>query len=282
MLKKTLKALLLGAAIVPGLALAQQASAPKSPHTFTGNVGVFSQYIFRGLTQTDRKPAIQGGFDYSHAAGFYAGIWGSNISWLTDSIAAGGSYSVELDTYLGWKWNLPNDFGLDLGFLRYHYPGRKPAGGLPAGTDSPDTNEIYGAVSWKFVTLKYSYSLGDTFGIKDARGSDYIDLSASIPLGDSGVNAIAHVGHQRFKGTNAPLWAGTACQNSCFDYTDWKLGLAKEFSRLWGLTLGAYYTRANTKATTPTAAGGTAAVWNNNFGRNIGDGTFTVFVQKTF
>src|ERR1035437_4409760 len=63
------------------------AAAPASPHTFTGNVGLVSQYIFRGLTQTNAHPAIQGGADYSHASGFYAGTWLSNISWFTDQNA---------------------------------------------------------------------------------------------------------------------------------------------------------------------------------------------------
>ena len=70
MLKKTILASVAAAAFGSGLALAQQPAAPTSPHTITGNVGLYSQYIFRGLTQTDRDPAIQGGFDYSHSSGF--------------------------------------------------------------------------------------------------------------------------------------------------------------------------------------------------------------------
>src|SRR5450759_2863878 len=66
---------------------AAEPAAPASPHTFTGNVGLVSQYIFRGLTQTNGDPAIQGGADYSHASGFYAGTWLSNISWFTDQNA---------------------------------------------------------------------------------------------------------------------------------------------------------------------------------------------------
>lgn len=50
-----------------------QHTIPKSDHTFTGNLALASQYVFRGLSQTDGKPALQGGFDYSHANGFYLG-----------------------------------------------------------------------------------------------------------------------------------------------------------------------------------------------------------------
>ncbi len=98
-------------------------SEPESPHTFSYNIGLTSNYIFRGTTQTGRNPAVQGGMDYSHASGFYAGIWGSNISWLSDSrltdpntgedVAAYTKSSMELDLYAGYAGefgNGPNEF----------------------------------------------------------------------------------------------------------------------------------------------------------------------------
>lgn len=271
---KTLLAGAVAGALIAPIAVMAQAKPPESPHTFTGNVGLFNQYIFRGLTQTDRKPALQGGFDYAHASGFYAGIWGSNVSWLTDSSYAGGSYSIELDTYLGFKMPV-GDFTFDVGFLRYNYPGRAPLAGIPVGFRKPDTNELYAAASWKFVTLKYSYAISDAFGVADSKGTDYLDLTAALPIGDTGFTVIGHVGRQNFKGTNSALWAGTGCNQSCFDYTDWRVAVAKEFM---GLNFSLGYTKADTKATTPSGA----AVWNNNYRRNIGDGTWTVGVQKTF
>ena len=56
-------------------ALAEEAS----PHSFSSNVGIFSQYVFRGITYSDERPALQGGFDYAHDNGLYAGIWGSTL-----------------------------------------------------------------------------------------------------------------------------------------------------------------------------------------------------------
>ncbi|OYW27068.1 MAG: hypothetical protein B7Z51_09365, partial [Methyloversatilis sp. 12-65-5] len=83
-MQKTLIAAALASALaVP--AFTAQAEEPASPHTFTGNVGLFSQYVFRGISQTNEDPALQGGFDYSHASGFYLGTWASNISWLKDA-----------------------------------------------------------------------------------------------------------------------------------------------------------------------------------------------------
>ena len=68
MFKKTVVAGAVAAALGSGLAQAQQPAAPASPHTLTGNVGLYSQYIFRGLTQTNGDPALQGGFDYATRA----------------------------------------------------------------------------------------------------------------------------------------------------------------------------------------------------------------------
>src|SRR5471030_2366862 len=102
MFSKALKAGAFAAALaLPGFAFGQAAPAaeakpadakpadakpeePKPPYTLTGNFGFFSQYIFRGLTQSGRKPAAQGGFDFAHESGFYAGTWASNISWLKE------------------------------------------------------------------------------------------------------------------------------------------------------------------------------------------------------
>src|SRR3954467_4253717 len=117
-MRKTIASLSVAAALsLPALALAQQApAAPASPHTLTGNFGFFSQYIFRGLTQTDRKPALQGGFDFAHKSGFYAGTWASNISWLQDSNAYSRGGSLEWDFYGGWKPTI-GDFTFDIGTL---------------------------------------------------------------------------------------------------------------------------------------------------------------------
>lgn len=260
---------------------------PASAHTLTGNVGLFSQYIYRGLTQTNEKPAVQGGFDYAHSSGFYAGAWGSNISWVSDpcsgsvapaALPAGscGSASLELDTYAGFKGSFAGDFSYDIGYLRYNYPGSYPAV-LPAGTAKPDTDEIYGAIIYKWITAKYSYSLGNTFGIADARGTDYFDISASYTLADTGITLGAHVGRQRFKGANAAYWAADpSCTNNCLTYNDYKLSVSKDLN---GYVLGLAFTNTNARALTPNGAG---AVWQNAFGRNIGRSQTVLSVTRTF
>ena len=239
-------------------AIAQTPASPPEPFTFTGNVGIYSQYIFRGLTQTDRKPALQGGFDVAHTSGFYAGTWASNISWLHDAGVVDHGASLEWDFYGGYKYAISEDWGLEAGVLYYWYPGT-----YHGGVTKPDTTELYVAGAWKWVSLKYSHSVGDTFGIPNSENSWYLDLSANYPITDA-LTLNAHVGRQEFKGSTNGFDNGAT-----LDYTDWKLGVTWAAGNGWNI--GAYYTDTNAKD-----AGYTLA------GRNIGKATGTVFVQKTF
>jgi uncharacterized protein (TIGR02001 family) len=228
------------------------------PYTITGNFGIYSQYVFRGLTQTDRKPAFQGGFDVAHASGFYAGTWGSNISWLNDAGVVDHGGSLEWDFYGGYKYAINDDFGLDAGVLFYWYPGS-----YAEGITKPNTTELYLGGTWRWVSLKYSHAVSDTFGIPNSRNSWYIDLSANYPITDV-LTLNAHVGRQEYKGSTNGFDNGAT-----LDYTDWKLGVT--YAMAGGWNVGAYYTDTNAKD-----AGYTLA------GRNIGKATGTVFVQKTF
>ena len=90
---------------------------PEPEFTFTGNAGLFSDYRFRGFTQTDYKPAFQGGFDFAHKSGFYLGNWNSNVEQALYNGA-----SLEMDFYGGYKHTF-GDFGLDVGVIYYYYPG---------------------------------------------------------------------------------------------------------------------------------------------------------------
>src|SRR5262252_11218333 len=149
--RKTLAAFAL-AALLPAVASAQTpppaaaAPAPEPDWTGTGNIGFFSQYVFRGLTQTNEKPAVQGGFDLAHKSGFYVGTWASNINWVSDAVPPPNSVSasMEWDFYGGYKGSLPADFGYDLGVLYYYYPGNY--GNAPVGYTKPDTTEVYAAL----------------------------------------------------------------------------------------------------------------------------------------
>lgn len=251
---KLLNALMLAALAAPGMAMAEEATP------FSANVGLVSDYLCRGISQTGTRPAIQGGFDYAHSSGFYAGVWGSNISWLSDAGAATNA-SVELDTYLGFSGSFAEDFTYDVGFLRYNYPGTYAAGAAKA-----DTNEIYGAIGYKWVSAKYSYSLGKTFGVPDAKGTSYFEINADFPLAE-GFSLGAHVGKQIYKGSSA---AYVVAGGPTATYTDYKLGATKE---LGGFELGLAYSKTNAPS---------AGFYTNPQGKDLGKGTAVLSLSRLF
>jgi uncharacterized protein (TIGR02001 family) len=264
MQKKLVIAALLASSFAPVAAFAE-AAAPASPHTFTGNVTLASEYLYRGIAQTRGKPALQGGFDYAHASGFYAGVWGSNISWISDAVA-GATASLELDVYGGFKGAIAGDLGFDVGVLTYNYPGS----GKPSGAAKPDTTEVYGALTYKWLSAKYSHSTGSLFGWTQpdgskTKGSGYLDLTGTFDMGD-GLAVVAHVGHQKVKGLSAA------------SYTDWKIGVTKDMG--FGV-VGVAYSDTNAKASCGSAE---AYCFVNTAGStyDAGKGRLVLTFGKTF
>ena len=281
MRKSLITTAVLGALVAPSFVFAADA-APASDLTVAYNVGLYSQYIFRGLTQTDRKPAIQGGVDLTHSSGFYLGAWGSNISWLKDDYnGAGNNYqtggNLEIDLYGGYRKSFGDSgFGIDVGALQYWYPGTLAR---PGGVENPDANttELYGALNYKWLQAKISGVVSDEawgFGKygngtgNKANGTYYAEINANVPIGEfiggdilKGVTGIVHFARQDFNGT----------ANEPASYTDYKLGLQKAFDS--GVNVGAYWTDTNISDRN--------GLWLYN-GKNIGDSTGTAYIQKTF
>lgn len=235
--------------------LAQTAAAPASDWTVAGNAGLFSDYTFRGISQTARKPAFQGGIDVSHASGFYVGNWNSNI----DSAFYNGA-NLEMDFYGGYKATF-GAFGLDVGALYYYYPGSGAGGSLKI-----DNTELYVGGSWGPLTAKYSYAVSDFFSATDSKGSSYWDLGFSHDLGQ-GFGLTAHVGYQSLKGGAVLAQMDGSTPDSIVDY---KLGATYTVN---GFVLGGAFIGTNRDYT-----GGTAALSN----KNISNNTFVVSVSKSF
>ena len=149
-------------------AWAQEAGtpAPATPtHSLGFNLGLASDYRYRGISQSRLRPAVSAGADYSHASGLYAGVWLSSIRWIRDG---GGDAEAELDLYAGYKGSA-GPVGYDVGLLRYQYPRARLA-------VSPDTTELYGALTYGVFTAKYSHAVTNLFGFADSKGSGYLDL----------------------------------------------------------------------------------------------------------
>ncbi|AWV05880.1 TorF family putative porin [Marilutibacter maris] len=177
----------------------------------SGSVSLTSDYLFRGITQTDEEPALQAGVEYATDSGFYAGVWGSSISWLSDSDPDISS-QLELDGYLGLRGEFA-DSGVswDVGAIHYWYPGD-----YPSGFNSADTTEVYAGLGWSVLSAKYSYALTDLFGIPDSDGSHALDLGASWEFVPSWTLDAA-VGKQWVENLDGG------------DYAYWKLGVGKAF-----------------------------------------------------
>lgn len=203
-------------------ALAVAALAPVSAYaedsSLAFNVGVVSDYRYRGISQTRLKPALQGGVDFTYG-GFYVGAWASTIKWIKDWDVKG---SVELDLYGGYKGEIQKDFGYDVGLLQYAYVGNKLADVGGGGVfKNANTTEIYGALTYGPVTGKLSYALTNLFGNynfatnEKSSGSYYFDLSGTFDLG-SGFSVVPHIGYQKVaKIDNA-------------SYTDYSVTLTKD------------------------------------------------------
>jgi uncharacterized protein (TIGR02001 family) len=215
MKKALISALVTISAALPALAMAQ---GTPTDWAMSGNVSLVSDYKFRSISQTYGLPAIQGGFDLGHAAGFYVGTWASNVS---GNQFIGGA-GMEWDFYGGYRMELTRNTQLDLGFIYYYFPGSKS---LPVdGMRRYDTTEVYAAVTWGGLTGKINYAISDSFGLLDSSGSYYAALDYVYPWRRT-TNFIAHLGKASFKNFAA------------LDYTDYKLGVTTEaLGVTWGLS----------------------------------------------
>ena len=234
-----------------------------------------SDYRFRGISQTYEGPAVQGGFDYSHSSGFYLGNWNSNVA---SQVYTGGS-GIEMDVYGGYKRSF-GGFGLDIGYLYYHYPNAEfqSAGNGSQGFDSQD---IYLGGSWKWISLKYSPRrqrllrpwidpgqwrlLVEQERRLPAAGSRWIQeqllpRSDGEPPGWEKLTIGAHVGTLKVKNYGE------------LDYTDWKLGVTYN---LKGWLLGAAYVDTDASRDWYYTGG-------SKGNKDTGTATVVVSVGKTF
>jgi uncharacterized protein (TIGR02001 family) len=285
MRKSVLSVAASAALTIPVLAAAQ---AP-APSPVTGNISLVSDYRFRGISQTFEKPALQGGFDFSHAgSGIYLGNWNSNVS----EGAGFPQGNLEMDFYGGWKKSF-GDFGLDIGAIYYFYPGTdanaargttlvNPRDATKVHNGDIDNKEIYIGGTWKWLSLKYYHAIDDYFSLPGTKGSNYFDLSATYDLG-SGWGLVGHYGMFKLKGWHA----GTDASDG--DYNDWKIGVTKDIG---GWIFGAAYIDTDGKGSCnpanpgfycfandlPSPAVGTAGIQY----KDAGKGTIVFSVSKSF
>lgn len=156
--------------------------AKSFPGEFSANVGLFSEYYFRGISQTDDAPALQGGFDWSSkldeksGLGVYLGVWGSNVD-FNEAAGVDGA-TLEIDIYGGLTGDIGSTgLSWDIGFIYYTYPGA-------SNSLNYDFVEGQVALSYDFgfasTTASLNYS-PDNFGNSGA--AFYPKLSIDVPVG---------------------------------------------------------------------------------------------------
>ena len=222
-------------ASAPEAAAAAATEPAASP--FTANINLTTKYKFRGQDQGNTKwfsPALQGGFDWSQN-GFYIGNWNSNVSF--------SNAAIEMDFYGGYKGEITKELGYDVGILQYYYPQKDRILDF-------NTTEIYGALTYSFLTVKYSHTVSkDYFGIGEAqqlgaslsgvgigrpkgRNTGYLEANANFSLVDK-LTLNTHVGYTRYASDlrNANFTVAAVNTNvGVPNFYDYKIGVTYDLS----------------------------------------------------
>ena len=213
--------MILAAALSMPLVVVADDAAGDSPHQFSANVLMATEYLYRGLTKSNEDPAIQGGFDYSHETlGVYVGFWASSIEFNAGTT---NTASIETNFYGGIAGEFNNGVSWDIGGLYYYYP--------DSNEDTVgDFNfvEVYGNLGY---TVEASRDPTIDFGIAytpDFFGEDddgiylYGGLSFTLP---HNFDIYSNIGYQDVNGGKTSGPAG-------FNYVHYAVGLTYDFGIL--------------------------------------------------
>jgi len=219
-MKTIISAAVLLAAILPAAAFAQDEEAKSI--TITGSATLASDYRFRGVSQSDKEMAVQGGVTLTHKSGIYAGVWGSNLAgWGTF-----GGANMELDLIGGYKMPLRDKAALDVGLVWYMYPG---------GADESDFAEPYvkltGTAGPATLTAGAAYApkqhaLANVSNAPNSRGQSddnlYLWGDSAVAIAGTPFTAKAHIGYSDGNPGLGPNGTSVAPTGR---YWDWSLGM---------------------------------------------------------
>lgn len=232
-MKSIFPAAALLAGLLPAAVSAQEKAAP--PITLSGSAAIASDYRFRGVSQSDKEMAIQGGMTVSHESGLYAGVWGSNLAgWGTF-----GGANMELDLIGGYRHAIAGNATLDVGLVWYMYPG---------GADDSDFAESYvkltGTAGPATLTAGAAYApkqyaLANVSNAPDSRGQSedslYLWGDGAVAIAGTPFTAKAHIGYSDGNPGLGPNGTSVAPTGR---YWDWSLGVDTSWRNL---TLGLSY-----------------------------------------
>ena len=195
----------------------------------TANVGLTSDYRFRGVSQSNNGAAVQGGVDYAHSSGLYLGNWNSSVSTALYPNSSG----AQSDLYAGWKKDVYKGLTVDVGSYNYFYLGKDNS------TDSRfNTQELYAGLGYGPLSVKYSQSLSSYFGINNSVGTTYMqaDVKQSLGLVSSSLKDLSFVAH---------YGQTKVANNSDFSYNDMNVGATYALAKGWDVGVR-YYTNTST------------------------------------
>lgn len=184
-----------------GFAADQPAPTPAPNITVTGNIGLVSDYMFRGISLSNRRPAIQGEVDINQKDGWYLSLWSSSIS----EAAYHHTTGQEVDVYVGKKTDLPFGIQLDSAIDTYSFPNARllsPTGdGKYVSYNTQElklsfTKSIYNFTTWVGLNRDWSgFDIDKNFQKASTRGSTYLELNANPQLTEN-LQLNLHAGHE--------------------------------------------------------------------------------------
>jgi uncharacterized protein (TIGR02001 family) len=225
--KKSLFALALLAAL-PFSVSAQDAEGEEEessgPFTVSASATLASDYVFRGVSQSQEDFVLQGELSVEHESGLYAGVWGSSVDFIPEDASPldEDDANVEIDIYVGYGFEISDQLAADISLTRYTYPGTND------GFDY-DYNELIGTLTWnEMITATVGYS-NDVYNLDD--DGVYIGLSGSYGLPWWGLSLDGEVGHYNV-GSGEAVYDddGEFLGSRDLKYMHYSIGLSKE----WG------------------------------------------------
>lgn len=228
--------LMAACAFAASAAYADEISGAPTP-LLSGDAQFRTNFVARGLSQSQGQPSLRAGIDYNSGDGMYGGIDGDSINWINE-LHPGDNVSLEMDGWLGYRRHFGSGWSAKAGFVRIQFPGHYVRQSPPA--DQPNSTEAFGSASWNGLSAQLNYAVTNYVGTPNSKGTLYLSVTASRPVGGpwtlgAALGRVAHAGRDPASGQS----------NSRFDYTDYKLSIACDLGSGISLTLAHTWTNAD-------------------------------------
>ncbi|QBE61829.1 TorF family putative porin [Pseudoduganella lutea] len=259
---RLLLSLAIAAAAIP-------AAAQEAPWTVSGNLTLASDYRFRGLSQTQKRPVVQGTLDAAHASGLYVGLFASSVSQAAYNNGSG----TEIDVYGGYRFAWSEGNTIDAGIVTYWFPG--------AGYQLPGQHIDYDTQEAKLAVNMGSFNVTGWVGLSEhwfgfaadpssgrqvaTRGTGYLEVNWSPELAP-GLVLNLHAGRQHVK------------RLGDYDFNDVRIGVTKQW-KTWSFSLAAMHNDGE-------ADRGGVPLWTffdaNGRGKHVAGSAVVISATQTF